>query len=597
MALETSMRLKVMLLSMIHIDEKRSVNMICDVVVKKLSGHNKDGKVGKISFKKGETIKAGDTILVIESNKGAVKLISEFTGVLKELTISEGDTVNLGQKIGEIDGEAGSSDTSVKQASKSGYSFGISKPKKEELNTEVLILGGGPGGYVAAIRLAQLGKSVVLVERDNLGGTCLNHGCIPTKAILSSTHLLDKIKKSEEYGINVTDFKADMNSIINKKNTTVENLVGGIDMLLEANGVRVIKGEGNFASENMLKVISKKIEADITFDKCVLATGSEPAIIPLEGHKLEGVINSTEILNLREIPESLSIIGGGVIGMEFAFMFASLGSKVTVVEFAEDILSIMDQDVIDVIKESAVSKNIDILIGTCASKIIEAVDGKLILEVIKNNVTSYIVSDKILMAVGRNPVINKEQMELIGVDLNDNGKGVKVNSKMETSNPNIYAIGDVTNIIQLAHVASHQGIVASENICGMDSHMKYDAVPSAVFTSPEIGTVGMSEKEAIKLGLDISVGIFPMAANGKANCEGEAEGFVKAICSADSNTIIGAAIVGHGASDMISTFTNAIEHKTSIQELIHVIYPHPTVSESIHEAILDTQGRMIHFVK
>ena len=558
------------------------------LIIEKLNGHDKDGKIGKINVVVGDSVQAEDVLFTIESGKGSLKYKSKYDGIVTDLTIKAGDVVVLDQEIGSIDGE--------KQVAKksTGYSFGISKPMKKEMHAEVLIIGGGPGGYVAAIRSAQLGKKVILIEEDKLGGTCLNYGCIPTKALAHSTKVLKHIKEGSEFGFDVDNVSIDMTKLMTRKSEVVDNLVGGIEHLMEVNDIEVIRGRAQTKSETVIGVKNKKIDAEITFEDLIIATGSEPSFIPIEGHDLKSVMTSKDALEITGIPKSITIIGGGVIGMEFAFIFNALGSEVHVIEYMPEILALLDQDVVDVIKTSAEEKGIHIHSGACASAIHETQNNEMITTYMIDDKTYYISSEKVMMAVGRKPRLDSIDLDILGVSLNSKKNGIQVNEHMKTNKEHIYAIGDVTNIIQLAHVASHQGMVASEVIAGIDSKMSYEIIPSAIFTKPEIGHVGVTEREATENKLDITVSKFYMAANGKSVAMNETEGFVKVIYDNQKEYIIGASIVGGHGTDMIATLVNLIQQKVCKEDLTHVIYAHPTAAESIHEALLGLEGRGIH---
>lgn len=559
------------------------------LVINKLNGHDKDGKIGKINFVEGDTVATGDVLFTIESGKGSLKYKSEYNGILTKLLIATGDVVVKNQEIGSIEGTKGEG-----KAKANAYSFGISKPVKKEAHAEVLIIGGGPGGYIAGIRSAQLGKKVILLEEEKLGGTCLNYGCIPTKALAHSTKVLSYIKNAETYGFNISDYSIDMEKMMARKSDVVNNLVDGIEHLMSVNDIEVVFGTAVTKSEKIINVKNKKVDMDITFDNLIIATGSEPSTIPIEGHDLEEVMTSKDALEITEIPSSITIIGGGVIGMEFAFIFNALGSDVHVIEYAPEILALLDQDVVDVIKESAEEKGIKIHTGAGASGIHKTENNEMITTYVAEEKVHYISSEKVMMAVGRKPRLTSIDLELLGVELNKHKNGIEVNDRMETTQKNIYAIGDVTNIIQLAHVASHQGVVASEVIAGLEASMSYDIIPSAIFTTPEIGHVGLTEKEALELELDIIVSRFYLAANGKSVAMNDTSGFVKIIYDKQKDHIIGATIIGGHGTDMIATLTNMIHQKVSKDILSHVVYAHPTAAESIHEALLTLDNIGLH---
>lgn len=572
-----------------------------ELIIEKLNGHDKDGKVGKIYKAAGDKIKAGEILFTIESGKGSCTYNSKHEGVLLDLKIEEGDVVKKGQSVGTIEATgsivAGIADEK-KVESKSGavqYCFGITKPEKKTMEADLAIIGGGPGGYVAAIRGAQAGLKVVIIEEDRLGGTCLNYGCIPTKAMASSVSVLNHIKKAGNFGFEIPSVKIDFKQLMNRKDQVVEQLVGGVEHLMAANKIEYIKGKAVVDSEKQLSVKNKKVELTINFKNLIVATGSKPCSLPIEGHENPGILTSQELLSLEKIPESLTIIGGGVIGMEFAFIYRALGAEVTVVEFLPQILCMLDEDVAAVIRESAIEKGIKIYEGACATAIRDTLNGSKLLEIKMGETKHFICSEKIAMAVGRKANLDSINLDLLKVELNTRKNGILVDEYMRTSNETIYAIGDVTNIMQLAHVASHQAIIAVDHISGGKEKMKYDLVPSAIFTNPEIGHIGLTEKEARKQGLNILVSRFPFAANGKALAMDEPEGFVKLIADADSRMVIGGTSVGVHATDLMATIGNIIAGKITIDQASHVIYAHPTTSEAIHEAILMLDNRGIHF--
>lgn len=572
--------------------------MLFDLVIEKLSGHDSTGKVGKINKEIGSQVSINDVIFTIESGKGTVNFISKYNGIIEKLTIDEGDTIKKGQIIGQVSGEkVEESDikTGESNTKKASYSFGIAKPIIKNYDVDVVVVGGGPGGYVAAIRASQAGLKVLIVEEDNLGGTCLNYGCIPTKALVNSIDIIEKIKRANEFGIEVDQMKISMQKIMDRKNEVVNTLVSGIAHLMETNKIEYINGKAVVQDENTITVKAKTQEAIIKFNNLIIATGSKTFMLPIEGSENKDILTSKELLELNEIPKSLTIIGGGVIGMEFAFIYKGLGSDVNVIEFFPNILNTLDEDVISCIKESAEEKGIKIYESACAVSVKTSMDGSKIVEMKVGDETQYVTSEKVAMAVGRKANLDSLDLNKLNVSLNEKKNGIEVDDFMRTSNPNVYAIGDITNKIQLAHVASHQGIVAADNISGLNKKMSYDLIPSVVFTAPEASQVGVSEKEAINKGIDYLTGKFPLMANGKAQTMGETKGFVKLIADKTTRKITGGSVVGVHAADMISTISNLIAAGVDIDEASHVIYAHPTVSESIHEAILDLDGRGIHF--
>ena len=566
-----------------------------DLIIEKLSGNAATGKVGKIKKRSGDTINPGDTIFTIESGKGTTKYVSKYKGVVEELSISEGDTIKKNQIIGKVEGELIEENKSPNYAKKTTYSFGLAKPLPKNYEADVVVIGGGPGGYVSAIRAAQGGKKVIIIEESRLGGTCLNHGCIPTKALVSSVDVLEKIKNAKSFGLEVQDYKFSLKKIMKRKNEVVDTLVSGIEHLMKANKIEYINGKAQIKDSQTVTVQNKLIDATISFSKLIIAVGSKTASIPIEGADSDDILTSQELLELKEVPYSITIIGGGVIGMEFAFIYSALGSKVNVVEFLPQILNNVDEDAADVIKDSASKMGINLYEGAKAMSIKTSLDGNKIVEINKDNETKYLTSEKVVMAVGRKANLGSLDLEKLQVKLNERHNGIMVDEYMRTSNPNVYAIGDVTNKVQLAHVASQQGIVAADHINGRENKMCYDLVPSAIFTMPEIGQVGLTEKEAVSRKLDFITSKFPLMANGKALAMGETDGFVKLIADKATRKIIGGTIVGVHATDMISTISNIMASGLTIDKAADVIYAHPTISESIHEALLMLNGEGIHF--
>ncbi|XMB66995.1 dihydrolipoyl dehydrogenase [Mycoplasmatota bacterium zrk1] len=569
--------------------------MAVELKVDKLSGHDREGRVGKINVHLGDDINIGDQLFTIESGKGTIKYNSKFEGKLLELDIEEGDKVKINQVIGLIDAEEPNIASTKADIKRKSYSFGLNTPSKEDIFCDVVVVGGGPGGYVAAIRAAQLGLNTVIIEKDKLGGTCLNYGCIPTKALVQSVSVLENIKQSNQYGFHVDGFSIDFEKVIERKDEVVENLVSGINGLMDKHNIRVLKGEAVAEDKETLVVKTKKINATVKFKKMILALGASPTIIPIEGASLTQVLTSKEILELRKIPKSLTIIGGGIIGMEIAFIYNSLGTEVSVIEYMPRILSCLDSDVSEVVRTSAIEKGINIYDGAGAISIKKTLNNQMVTEMAVEDKKYLISSEKILMSVGRKANLKSIDLNVLGVDLNEKENGVEVNEYMQTSNENIYAIGDLTNIVQLAHVASHQGIIAAEHISGLDHKMNYDVIPSAIFTSPEVGAVGISETEAYEKGLNVNIVKFPFMASGKAVAMNKSEGFVKLIADKDSNCLVGGAIVGGSGTELIATISNLINEKTDLNEARKVIYAHPTLSEGIHEGLLMLDERGIHF--
>ncbi|NLX61498.1 MAG: dihydrolipoyl dehydrogenase [Tissierellia bacterium] len=457
----------------------------------------------------------------------------------------------------------------------------------------VAILGGGPAGYVSAVKLAQLGAEVTLIEQEHIGGTCLNEGCIPTKVLLNTTELYNRInKEATSLGLDIKDVKLNWPMVQERKNMAVFQLVDGVKTLLETNKVNVIQGRGKFLTRYELEVITNtKERVLIPFDKAIIATGSTPIKIPIAGADLDGVITSREALSLDSVPESICIIGGGVIGVEFANIFLNAGSKVTIIEMLPNILTNIDEDLVECLKTEFIEAGVEIHIESRVEKI-EAEGNKLKVTVSTPDGFKDIIADKVLMATGRRPNIQGLGLEAIGIKTNKGA--IVVDESMKTSVENIYAIGDCNGKVLLAHVASAQGIVAAENIMGKFMPVDFRTIPYCVYTKPEIASVGLTEKDALEKGYRIKTSKFPLYANGKSVIMGEVNGLVKFVVDKDTDEILGLNIAGNNATELIHIGALAIRLEATVDEILTTIYAHPTVSESIHEAAYGVNGHPIH---
>ncbi len=454
---------------------------------------------------------------------------------------------------------------------------------------DVIIVGGGPGGYVAAIKGGQLGLKVAIVEKDNVGGVCLNWGCIPTKTLLKSAKVYETFKHAKDYGIDVQDgsFAVNFPEMIKRKDGVVRRLTGGVAGLLKKNGVTLLKGYGEVTSSTTVKVGEEEHSAK----NIILATGATPILPPLpgvkEGYERGFVLTSKEILDLKEQPKELVIVGGGVIGQEFATVFNAIGTKVTIIERMDKILVPVDDEIRTLFHKKMEKDGVTILTSASVTAITET---GVTYE--KEGQTVTVAADKVLMAVGMRPNVNS----FASLNLEMEKSGVQVNEFMQTSTPNVYAIGDVIGKYMLAHVASHAGLVAIQHIAG-DSHMKMDfkVIPSGIYTFPEIAMVGLTEQEAKAQGLNYKVSTFPLIANGKAMGENEKEGLIKVIASQPYNEIIGVHIYSVTATEMITEASLAINLEATAEELAHTIHPHPTLSEMMMEAGFGILDKPIHF--
>lgn len=462
------------------------------------------------------------------------------------------------------------------------------------MEKDIVIIGGGPGGYTAAIRAAQLGASVLLVEAENLGGTCLNKGCIPTKALYKNAQLINELNTAAEFGIKLDGYTIDFNEIMQRKQRIVDRLKEGIAQLIKANSIEMVYGKASLVSKETIKVIDTQgNETMISTKNIIIATGSVPVKPPITGINLPGVMTSDEILFRDDIPKSLVIIGGGVIGIEFAGIFNALGSQVTVVEFLPRILANMDSEISKKLVLALKKKGISIETETKVMQISKDKDAfRLLTEGKKGE--NEIIAEAVLVSVGRAPNVECLELELLGVEYGRSG--IKVDETYQTNVPGIYAIGDVTGGKMLAHIASEEGIAAVDHIMGLKSHLNYDAVPGCVFSFPEIATVGLSEEEAKEKGIDYTSSKFLFGANGKALTIGEDEGFVKVLAEAETKRIIGVHIMGPHASDLIHEAVLAVGHKMTAADISGVVHAHPTLSEAFMEAALGIDNKAIHML-
>lgn len=540
--------------------------------------------VGKVNVKVGDIVEEGQELFQVETKKGNRVIKAKQKGILSTLLVAEGETVQVNQDIyslkevnPELILENESNDISSNLSINGSF---------EEKKVDLIIIGGGTGGYVSAIRAAKAGKKVLLVEKNKMGGTCLNIGCIPTKSLIASSEQFEEACHSSDFGIEIEgSIKPNMAAIVERKNNIVEKLTGGVEYLMEKNQIEIIYGQARFENNKEI-LITNNIKTKVTFNNCIIATGSVVAIPNIPGIDSENILTSTEALNLSELPESITIVGGGVIGLEFAFMFRQFGVKVTVIEFLEHLLATMDYDISEEIERLAIEKGINLQLNSKVTSFSQSIDQQLITHFEKAGQVQAVVSDKVLVAVGRKPNIDNLGLENTDIVINEKTKGINVDSNMRTQVDEIFAVGDVNNLVQLAHAASKQGIIAVETILGEDNAFISSNTPSVVFTSPEIASVGLTEKAAKDQGIEYTVGRFNYEANGKALTVNRSEGFVK-ILKDTNDFIIGGAIIGADASTIIATLTTYVTSKMKVEQVENIIFAHPTTAEVLHEATLD----------
>jgi len=459
----------------------------------------------------------------------------------------------------------------------------------EKLN-RIIVIGGGPGGYVAAIEAAQHGADVTLIEKDKLGGTCVNRGCIPTKALVQTANLFHDIGRAQEYGIAVEGFSLNFKAASNRKKKIVDQLRDGVSYLMRKNKIKVVAGMATIIDSGRVKVIGKE-EREVSGDKIIIATGSVPSSIPVEGIDGSNVINSDVALEMDSLPESLVIIGGGVIGLEFAQIFKRLNVAVSVVEMLPQLLPTEDADIAKQL-ESMKQEGIDIYTATKLTRIGSAKDGKKEVFIVKNDTQTTLKGEKVLVAVGRRPFTDQLGLERLGI-ATEKGR-ITVNEYMETNVKNIYAIGDAVGGIMLAHKAMAEGRCAARNAVGMKKSMNYKVIPRCIWTSPEVSAVGLTEAEARKRYENVKTATFPFSANGKAKILGETQGFVKVIAESRHGELLGVHIVCPHATEMIAESVLGLTLETTYTELSETIHAHPTLSEAIMEACLGLDGKSLH---
>lgn len=460
----------------------------------------------------------------------------------------------------------------------------------QEIDVQLAVLGGGPAGYVAAIRGAQLGATVALIEEREIGGTCLNRGCIPTKALLRSSEVAGLFRRSKEFGI-ITEMKGtDWSTALARKDRVVRNLRMGLEHLISQNRIHLVRGHGVVESKNRIVVGWGTSETAVSCEKLIIATGSEPLLPDIPGVGLPGVITSNEALELPEIPERVLIVGAGAVGLEFATIFSSFGSAVTVVELEERILPQEDAEVAGELLKIMRRKGIRFWLG---ARVREISNGEECLTVtIEADGTKTLTVQKVLVATGRKLNTFSDDLLVLGLRM-EKGK-IVVNEQMETSIGGVYAAGDVVGGKLLAHLAFAEGRVAAQSALGELGYLDYDIVPSCIYTDPEVASVGLSEEDAVRRGTEVVVGRFYFRSNGRAQCLGEREGLVKVVVDKREKTVLGAQILGANAAELISELTLAVTLKAKADLLADMIHPHPTLSEAVMEACGDALGRSIH---
>ena len=560
------------------------------IIMPKLGFNMDEGELVKWHRQVGETVKKGEVLFEINTDKTTMPVEATEDGTLLKVMLGEGDFADVFTPIAVVGRPGEDPDAALAAAGGGGapapaataapaeYAAPVAAPAAA-YDYEVTVIGAGPGGYETAIRAAQMGKRTCIVEEKYFGGTCLNVGCIPTKAMIVTAERLSAVREAAAFGIEGVDparLKVNMAALQARKNQTVKTLTGGVQMLLKGNKVAIENGRASFVDTHTIQVGDKRI----TSEYFIVATGSDvfmPPFIAVEGRN--NLLTSTEALNLGHVPESIAVIGGGVIGVEFAFLLSKLGAKVTVLELMDHILPMVDPEVSKLAQKRLAKEGVSFQLG---AKVAKVKDNTVYYEL--GGQSKEVKAECVLMCVGR--VANTAGLNAESIGLEFEKRNIRTDDHLRTNIENIYAIGDVNGKVMLAHTASHEGMVALANILGGDERMNYDRIPSCIYLEPEIACIGLTEEKAREKCANVKVGKFSLAGNGKSLAEGDTSGLFKVILDGDTGEILGVHLYGLHVTDMIGELSVAMNNELTAEELIHSIHPHPTVSEAIGEAFM-----------
>ncbi len=561
-------------------------------------GDFKDVPVVSILVSVGDKVEAEDPLLELESDKATMEVPSPSAGVVKEIRVAEGDKVSEGTVIMVFEGagakeksEPAKSEPAKSEAPKAEAAKPVSAVAatgtakgKGDVHGELVVLGSGPGGYSAAFRAADLGLSVVLIEKDPyLGGVCLNVGCIPSKALLHAAKVITEAEEMGEHGITFTAPKVDLDKLRSWKDSVIQQLTGGLSGLAKARKVTRVQGYGKFTGPNMIEVDGPDGRKTVSFDQCIIAAGSEPVKLPFLPKDDDRVMDSTGALELADIPKRMLVLGGGIIGLEMACVYDALGSKITVVELMDQIIPGADKDIVKVLHTRIGKRYENILLKTKVTAVEALKKGlKVTFEDADGN-SSTDIFDRVLVAVGRRPNGKLIDAEAAGVAVDERGF-IAVDGQQRTGVSHIFAIGDVVGQPMLAHKAVHEGKVAAEVCAGHKRVFDARVIPSVAYTDPEVSWVGLTETEAKAKGIKYEKGVFPWAASGRALSNGRTDGMTKLLFDPEDDRVIGASMVGTNAGELIAEVALAIEMGADAVDLGHTIHPHPTLSETVNFA-------------
>lgn len=537
----------------------------------------------------GDTVAAEDPLIELESDKATMEVPAPASGTVTAIAVAEGDTVSEGAVILTLDTGAAAEEVpsgaeEAPAAAPQAIAATGTATGAGDQHAEIVVLGSGPGGYTAAFRAADLGKSVILIERNpTLGGVCLNVGCIPSKALLHAAKVITEAEEMGGHGISFAKPKIDLDTLRGWKDGVVGQLTGGLTGLAKGRKVTVVRGTGTFAGPNMIAVSGPDGDTTVSFDHCIIAAGSEPVELPFIPHDDPRVMDSTGALELADIPKRMLVLGGGIIGLEMACVYDALGSRITVVEFMDQLMPGADKDMVKPLHKRIEGRYENILLKTRVTAMEALKKGlKVTFEDANGEVTTD-TFDRVLVSVGRRPNGKLINAEAAGVAVDDRGF-IAVDNQQRTGVAHIFAIGDVVGQPMLAHKAVHEGKVAAEVAAGHKRAFDAQVIPSVAYTDPEVAWVGLTETEAKARGIKVAKGVFPWAASGRSLSNGRSEGITKLLFDPADDRVIGAAIVGTNAGDLIAEAALAIEMGADAVDLGHTIHPHPTLSETINFA-------------